>query len=410
MTREEYISAVLKEISSGRKRNMVKREIESHIDDRIEYYTDCGFDADTAASKAVEHMGDPKKAGEEFGRVYHEKGTVRFELFALAVSVLLVYFTFFTAFYNTNVWGEKIHITGETILLTLFCYEMYKSKKQGNFFTACLTFFQYIVFMLKKIVLERCHSYFLLGVYTLITLRPSEVFGLCNLETDFRIDSAVFTVLSAVFLLALGLFEVLVLKSVSEDITFRTKKRKINISAALKIMLRALSVLCTSFIIIVITCFALRNAESPLLVKDKINITERVIRVYQSDTAKTDIEEIRSASSNNLNNLHFVGTTCTVEFLGDETVTPVSESKTVGEIRKTDISFISYKCDVTRVTFPVFKKYITIIDEDGNIIEPYRAVSVSEIGIIRGMQRDEFLWFMQQYPDLYEISFEVAEE
>lgn len=410
MTREEYISAVMDQISSKKKRTFIKREIEDHIDDRIEYYTDCGYDADTALQKAVEHMGDPKEAGEEFDRVYHEKGTVRFELFTLAVSVLLVYFTFFTSFYSTNVWGEKIHITGETILLTLFCYEMYKSKKHGNFFTACLTVFQYIVFMLKKIVLERCHSYFLLGVYTLITLKPAEVYGLCNLETDFRIDSVIFTVLSVVFLLAFGAFEIITLKSISEDINFETKRRKINISAALKIMLRASSVLCASSIIIVITCFALRYAESPFLVKDEINITERAIYVYQSDTAEIDVEEISSASSNNLNNLHFVGTTCTVQFLGDATVTPVSKSKTVGEIRKTDIGFISYKCDITRATFPVSKKHITIVDEDGNIIEPYRAVPVSEIGIIRGMQRDDFLWFMQQYPDLYEISFEVAEE
>ena len=52
MTRDEYVSEVINQIRSKRKREIIRAELESHIDDRTEYYTDCGIDEETALKKS----------------------------------------------------------------------------------------------------------------------------------------------------------------------------------------------------------------------------------------------------------------------------------------------------------------------------------------------------------------------
>ena len=70
MRKDEYISAVISQIQNKKARAEVEREISAHIDDRISYYTDAGWDEETANEKAVEHMGEPEKIGEQMSRLH----------------------------------------------------------------------------------------------------------------------------------------------------------------------------------------------------------------------------------------------------------------------------------------------------------------------------------------------------
>ena len=73
MRKDEYISAVISQIQNKKARAEVEREISAHIDDRISYYTDAGWDEETANEKAMEHMGNAKDIAEKMGRIHNRK-------------------------------------------------------------------------------------------------------------------------------------------------------------------------------------------------------------------------------------------------------------------------------------------------------------------------------------------------
>ena len=73
MRKEEYIQEVISRIENKKARREVEKELSAHIDDRISYYTDAGWDEQTANEKAMEHMGKSEEVAEEMGKL-HRKG------------------------------------------------------------------------------------------------------------------------------------------------------------------------------------------------------------------------------------------------------------------------------------------------------------------------------------------------
>lgn len=93
MNTEEYIENVLKHIQNKSFVTTIRQELEGHIDDRVFYYEEIGYDKDTAKQKAMEHMGDADKVGEQMNILHdykkHKKicitGLVLFTLRALLI-------------------------------------------------------------------------------------------------------------------------------------------------------------------------------------------------------------------------------------------------------------------------------------------------------------------------------------
>lgn len=93
MNTEEYIENVLKHIQNKSFVATIKQELEGHIGDRVFYYEEIGYDKDTAQQKAMEHMGDADKVGEQMNILHdykkHKKiciaGLVLFTLKALPI-------------------------------------------------------------------------------------------------------------------------------------------------------------------------------------------------------------------------------------------------------------------------------------------------------------------------------------
>lgn len=44
--------------------------MKNHILDRVEYYTDAGYDENTAVEKTLQYMGDAETVGTEIGKVH----------------------------------------------------------------------------------------------------------------------------------------------------------------------------------------------------------------------------------------------------------------------------------------------------------------------------------------------------
>lgn len=68
--KDEYVVKAVSKIQNENAKFEVSYELESHIADRIEYYEEIGYDEETAAQKAVEHMGDPEAVSNAFCEIY----------------------------------------------------------------------------------------------------------------------------------------------------------------------------------------------------------------------------------------------------------------------------------------------------------------------------------------------------
>lgn len=95
MTKEEYIESIVSQIDDKAARAEFRREIEAHLDDRIAFYTDAGYDYDYALDKAIGRMGDTATVGSQMNNLY-DTTTVNGFIWALAwLNVVLALFTFF---------------------------------------------------------------------------------------------------------------------------------------------------------------------------------------------------------------------------------------------------------------------------------------------------------------------------
>ena len=88
MRKDEYIREVVSRIENKKARAEVEKELSNHIDDRISYYTDAGWDEETANIKAMEHMGEPEKAAVSLARIHMGSGRVIFIILMVSFGVL----------------------------------------------------------------------------------------------------------------------------------------------------------------------------------------------------------------------------------------------------------------------------------------------------------------------------------
>ena len=71
MKKDEYICEGVSRIKNKKARQDVARELYAHIDDRISYYTDAGWDEDAANEKAMSDMGKAEDISEKLGFIHN---------------------------------------------------------------------------------------------------------------------------------------------------------------------------------------------------------------------------------------------------------------------------------------------------------------------------------------------------
>lgn len=90
MNKKEYIEKVLNHISGKAQKSQAEYELSDHIDDRKNYYIDCGIDREQAEIKAVEKMGDPDRVGIEFNRLHRNSAMLFIAVIFNVLYVLLL--------------------------------------------------------------------------------------------------------------------------------------------------------------------------------------------------------------------------------------------------------------------------------------------------------------------------------
>lgn len=133
MNIEEYMETVMCRIENKAFKNTVKTELLSHICDRTDYYTDCGLDSETAERKALEHMGNPQKIGEEMNRLYDYKKHKIISVICLVLfAVSFILFAASHAFYNPFSHTIYYYISISLQIIT-FIFQVMSSSIVYNF-------------------------------------------------------------------------------------------------------------------------------------------------------------------------------------------------------------------------------------------------------------------------------------
>ena len=85
MNRQEYINTILEYVDGKAVKREIEKELLAHIDDREQYYREIGYDDETAAQKAIEHMGSPEAAADGFAKVHKKSRRVTIALTVLTL-------------------------------------------------------------------------------------------------------------------------------------------------------------------------------------------------------------------------------------------------------------------------------------------------------------------------------------
>lgn len=102
MTKDKYLRDVLKHVANDAMRGEIRAELENHIAERTEYYTDCGYDEKAAEEKAIEKMGSPDDAGAQFERLSGEYYLAKANFVITFVAYLAAVIFFIVMFYDLN--------------------------------------------------------------------------------------------------------------------------------------------------------------------------------------------------------------------------------------------------------------------------------------------------------------------
>jgi cell division protein FtsW (lipid II flippase) len=120
MNREEYLNAVVNQIRCKQARDMVKEEIENHIEDQARAYMEMGIEDKEAEQKAVREMGDPVEAGVSLDRIHRPQ--MAWQVLAL-IGVISVVSISLQYFMNKNYVAEGSYYFSHQLIymITGFC-------------------------------------------------------------------------------------------------------------------------------------------------------------------------------------------------------------------------------------------------------------------------------------------------
>ena len=91
MTRQEFLDQVLSPLGrlTAEEWENVRRELEEHVEDRMEALLEMGWDAELAEARCLEAMGDPAEIGREMAAQYRGTGWLWIGRAAAALTVVV---------------------------------------------------------------------------------------------------------------------------------------------------------------------------------------------------------------------------------------------------------------------------------------------------------------------------------
>lgn len=192
MKKDDYIDAVLTSFK-GRNKKIIKDELSSHLDDRIERFVEMGYSLSRADEMAVEKMGDAKEVGVSLTKLHSRKSA------AAASIILFLIYAAITLFLLFHLWQCDVNLymlCGEAAFLILSVIGLLSSNRLKNSFPAVISFLFTIVMIVTKAFMG-FHSMLLFGAYILLSGRLDEF--LIITQVDNKLDNRILFYLTIAF-------------------------------------------------------------------------------------------------------------------------------------------------------------------------------------------------------------------
>lgn len=231
--RNEYLIYALSQIDDNTVWSETEQELSGHIDDREQYFRDCGYDDEQAAQMAVERMGSPEAAADGFSKVYKSYRRIT-AIIATVFFPFILLWVWYSRFYNF-VFDDFVNSGsgfGEAMLLLyIIGLSVLGKRRNSRFicFAAAIDFILmygvHLLFMITNDSLSLVYSPIVLKFICLLT-GDFECFGILG----FTVISSVapyITYLSIAFYAVIFVMLVLVFVSVCmlKKPTYTLKKK-----------------------------------------------------------------------------------------------------------------------------------------------------------------------------------------
>lgn len=136
--KKRYLNGVAEKISDNKMKSEIAVELDTHIDERAQFYEEIGYSEEEAFEKAVEQMGDPDAVGTSLSRLHPQgRKSVSVMLSVLLFVLLILAWRFFFLFTVFN--GAVGSVLCENILLLCFIGISWFGYKIRNIFLSVLS-------------------------------------------------------------------------------------------------------------------------------------------------------------------------------------------------------------------------------------------------------------------------------
>lgn len=231
--RKEYLIYALSQIDDNTVWSETEQELSGHIDDREEYFKDCGYDDEQAAQMAVERMGSPEAAADGFSKVYKSYRRIT-AIIATVFFPFILLWVWYSRFYNF-MFDDFVNSGsgfGEAMLLLYIIGLSFLGKRRNSrfiCFAAAIDFILmygvHLLFMITNDSLSLVYSPIVLKFICLLT-GDFECFGILGFTVISSIAPYI-TYLSIAFYAIVFIMLVLVFVSVCmlKKPTYTLKKK-----------------------------------------------------------------------------------------------------------------------------------------------------------------------------------------
>lgn len=221
MKKQDYIDAVLAQITSKALKRKIESELQGHIDDRISFYKDAGYDDKTSQQKAMENMGNPEEVGREFSELHKSKGCYPYVLsIMIAVYGVLIFCAKYVYLFILLITQEPSLSPGfmvlELIFVTFVLLYLYLAKRYNSVFLSISTLIgsvAYFVFIASDLYV----SDIMTGACSIVSGRYSNFEDLLLNYTAFVTDVRV----KIISLIAVGFLVVINILVIRDIIRFK---------------------------------------------------------------------------------------------------------------------------------------------------------------------------------------------
>lgn len=350
MNKNDYVNKVLSYVPSVVK-GSVKMELEAHIEDRAEYFEQCGYSTDMAEDMAAERMGSADIVGPELSKLHSDKANKIF-----SAILFLAYVVMSTLFAMTILaWGSSIdllNLIAEYLYFSLSVAGLLLSNRLRRNIPVFVSLVFTMCFLVGKLGFSPC-SVILYCVYTLFTGQVNDFVIVSGLKNS--IAGNALAIASAVFyILWLLPFAVTFINNYKLKKSTYSKK-DVTVDKVLKRAVIIVFILCTVF---TAGFYALKiNSDSGVYMGSSADSYYDGVCILESD----EPVDIKECFNNSKNTADYVYKRYNWDVLEADSEGYKSKDMFVDIAELQYNSFINYDFSILTSDFVPSKKYITAI-------------------------------------------------